>query len=108
MISELEGSLQTIRSLSPEIFFSCVCGAHWLTNQCDPKICHTTHIPVLCNWPPNMLKYYSVDNYRAYTQPVDIPIPLVTAMVRVDFKTKTVWLDTLPEWEARKLATLNP
>jgi len=104
----LKDSLKNILRLSPEIFFACVCGAHWFTNECDPKICDTKHTPVLCNWPPDMLKYYSYyENHRLLAPPVEIPIPWVTAMVRVDFTTKTVWLDTIPEWEARKLISQN-
>lgn len=98
----LKNSLEIIRPLSSHFFFSCVCGAHWLTDECDPRICDTNHVPVLCNWPSDMLKYYSNnENHRLLAPPVEIPIPWVTAIVRIDFTTKTVWLDTIPEWEAQ-------
>lgn len=57
-------------------WYACDCGAHWLEKYCGPE-CNHSHRQYpdwdLCNWPPEMLKYWDIWNWRARTAPVDYP-----------------------------------
>lgn len=59
-----------------DLWFACGCGAHWRTPECGVD-CLLTHRQYpdwnLCNWPPEMLKYWDWRNWREGTPPVDYP-----------------------------------
>jgi len=59
-----------------DLWYTCGCGAHWLTPLCGVD-CLLTHQQDpdwnLCNWPPEMLKYWEWRNWREWTPPVDYP-----------------------------------
>ena len=63
----------TMIRLGPEIqWWTCDCGAHWLEDHCGQG-CLNNHSGGFCNWPPEMLKYWDIWNWRARTAPVDYP-----------------------------------
>lgn len=62
-----------------DLWMACGCGAHWLTPECGVD-CVLTHRQYpdwnLCNWPPEMLKYWDWRNWREGTPPVDYFVPI--------------------------------
>ena len=59
-------------------WYTCDCGAHWRGDHCGPECVHAHRQYSdwdLCNWPPEMLKYWDIWNWRARTPPVDYPEP---------------------------------
>lgn len=54
-------------------WWTCDCGAHWLEDHCGLE-CLNNHSGRFCNWPPEMLKYWDIWNWRARTEPVDYPL----------------------------------
>lgn len=75
----------------------CDCGAHWLEDHCGPE-CLNNHSGRFCNWPPEMLKYWDIWNWRARTAPVDYFCPLKLQQVNI------VWLTPQQYQEIHKLA----
>jgi len=70
--------IATIGRLGFEVqWYTCDCGAHWRRDHCGPECVHShRQYPDwdLCNWPPEMLKYWDPWNWRARTEPVDYPL----------------------------------
>lgn len=109
--------IATMGKLGPEIqWYTCDCGAHWLGLHCGPECVHSHRQYLdwnLCNWPPEMLKYWDIHNWRARTPPVDYPqLPVgyddfltrmlegcrkrwpVTRLVNIDHEKKIAYFDT--------------
>lgn len=81
----------TMIRLGAEIqWYTCDCGAHWLEDHCGPECVHHHRQYSdwdLCNWPPEMLKYWDIWNWRARTPPVDYPdLPTVFPLTGDDFR----------------------
>lgn len=89
-------------------WYICDCGAHWLGNYCGPEcVHHHRQYPDwdLCNWPPEMLKYWEWRNWREWTPPVDYPdlSPRKFHIVLQDVDKGIVWFEAIVtgEWVAR-------
>ena len=91
----------TIIRLGAEIqWWTCDCGAHWLEDHCGPECVHAhRQYPDwdLCNWPPEMLKYWDIWNWRITTPPVDYPdiTPRRFHIVLQDVDKGIVWFDAI-------------
>lgn len=91
----------TMIRLGAEIqWWTCDCGAHWLEDHCGPECVHAhRQYPDwdLCNWPPEMLKYWDIWNWRITTPPVDYPdiTPRRFHIVLQDVDKGIVWFDAI-------------